>query len=221
MFIEGHGNYDGNVYKLNLVGPDPTASDLAAMLYSIPAQRFVVVNATSCSGGGLAALSQRGKVVIASTKSGMEKNQSHFGRFFIEAFRDNAADSDKNGRVSMLEAFTYAARKVEEYYEKKSDLQTEHPVLDDTGDGQGQSKPSPENGVGLLAQTTFLGGGIAAAGLANLTAEQQKLAEEARDLETQIDALKYAKSGMPESEYEKKLEALLLRLAEVNAKLPK
>jgi hypothetical protein len=221
VFIEGHGNYDGDVYKLNLVGPDPTASDLAAMLYSIPAQRFVVVNATSCSGGSLAAFSQKGKVVITSTKSGMEKNQSHFGRFVVEAFRENAADADKNGRVSVLEAFTYAARKVEEYYQKKSDLQTEHPVLDDNGDGQGQGKPSPENGEGLLAQTTFPGGGIAAAGPANLTSEQQKLAEAAMDLEAQIDALKYAKSGMPESEYEKKLEDLLLRLAEVNARLPK
>jgi hypothetical protein len=221
VFIEGHANYDGDVYKLNLVGPDPTASDLASMLYSIPAQRFVVVNATSCSGGSLAALSQKGKVVIASTKSGTEKNRSHFGQFFVEAFRENAADSDKNGRVSMLEAFTYAALKVEEYYQKKSDLQTEHPVLDDNGDGRGQGKPSPENGEGLLARTTFLGGGIAAAGPANLTAEQQKLASEARDLEAQIDALKYAKSGMPESEYDKKLEDLLLRLAEVNARLPK
>jgi len=56
---------------------------------------------------------------------------------------------------------------------------------------------------------------------ANLTPEQQKLAREARELEGRIDALKYSKREMSESEYEKKLEALLLRLAEINAQLPK
>jgi hypothetical protein len=56
VFIEGHGDYDGKTYKLNLVGPDPTAEELAAMLYSIPAQRFVVMNGTTCSGGSIQAL---------------------------------------------------------------------------------------------------------------------------------------------------------------------
>ena len=147
--------------------------------------------------------------------------QVHLGQFFIDAFQNNAADSDKNGRVSMMEAFAYASRKVEEYYEREGNLQTEHPVLDDNGDGQAQNKPSPENGEGLLARITFLDSGVAADARANLTAEQQKLASEARGLEAQIDALKYAKGEMPESEYEQKLEALLLRLAQINAKLPK
>jgi hypothetical protein len=221
VFIEGHGDYDGKVYKLNLVGPDPTADELASMLYSIPAQRFVIINATNCSGGSLPALSRIGKVVLASTKSGMEKNQTHFGQYFIDAFKNNAADSDKNGRVSMIEAFLYASRKVEDYYKDEGSLQTEHPVLDDNGDGQGQNNPTPENGEGLLARTTFLDNGISAADRRNLTPEQQKLASEAGDLEMQIEQLKYDKSKMPETDYEKKLEALLLRLAEINAKLSK
>ena len=29
VFIEGHGSYDGKTYKLNLVGPDSTAGELA------------------------------------------------------------------------------------------------------------------------------------------------------------------------------------------------
>jgi hypothetical protein len=43
---------------------------------------------------------------------------------------------------------------------------------------------------------------------------------EARDLESQIDALKYAKSEIPEADYERQLKTLLLRLAQINAKLP-
>ena len=221
VFIEGHGAYDGKVYKLNLVGPDPTADELASMLYSIPAQHFVIINATNCSGGSIPALSQRGKIVITSTKSGMEKNQTHFGQYFIDAFKNNAADADKNGRVSTIEAFLYASRKVEEYYKNEGSLQTEHPVLDDNGDGQGQSNPTPENGEGLLARTTFLDSGISSTDRTNLTPEQQKLAREARDLEMQIEELKYEKGKMSEADYEKKLEALLLRLAQINATLSK
>jgi hypothetical protein len=221
VFIEGHGNFDGNAYRLNLIGPDPTADELASMLYSIPAGRFVIVNATNCSGGSLHALSQKGSVVITSTKSGMEKNQTHLGRFFVDAFRHNAADQDKNGRVSILEAFSYASGRVEEYYKGEGNLQTEHPVIDDNGDGKAQDRPGSENGEGFLARTTFLDPGIPSEAHANLTPEQQKLAREARELEGRIDALKYSKREMSESEYEKKLEALLLRLAEINAQLPK
>lgn len=221
VFIEGHGNYDGKVYKLNLVGPDPTAEELAAMLYSIPARRYIVVNATNCSGGSIAALSKPGKVVITSTKSGMETNQPHFGSYFVEAFRNNAADSDKNGRVSMIEAFSYAKGKVEEFYKNEGLMQTEHPVLDDNGEGQGQGDPTPENGEGLLARMTFLDSGMPADARSNLMPEQQKLAREANEIEIQIEALKYAKKEMAEAEYEKQLETLLLRLAQINAKLPK
>jgi hypothetical protein len=219
VFIEGHGDYDGKVYKFNFVGPDPTADDLAAILYAIPAQHFIVINATNCSGGSIPALSQKGKIVVSATKSGMEKNLTHFGRYFAEAFKDNAADSDKNGRVSILEAYSYVRQKVEEYYNHEGNLQTEHAVLDDNGDAQAQSKPTPENGEGLLARSTFLDAGVPSSAQANRTPEQRKLALEAQSLETQIDALKYDKGNMPEAEYEKKLEELLFRLARINAKL--
>jgi hypothetical protein len=220
VFIEGHGDYDGRIYKLNLVGPDPTAEDLAAMLYALPVQHFIVVNATNCSGGSLPALSQPDTIVITATKSGTEKNQTHMGRYFIDAFKNNAADADKNGRVSILEAFSYARQKVEAYYGDEGIMQTEHTVLDDNGDAKGQSTPSSENGEGLLARTTFLDAGVISAAQTR-TPEQQKLALEASEVEKQIETLKYAKGTMPEADYENKLEELLLRLARINAKLPK
>ena len=220
VFIDGHGSYDGKTYKLNLVGsPDPTAWELASMLYSIPAHRFVVINATSCSGGSLQALSQKGKIVITATKSGMERNQTQMGRYFVEAFKNNAADADKNGRVSIMEAFSYTSKKVEAHYESQNNLQTEHSILDDNGDAQGQNVLTPESGEGLLARTTFLDSGAEAESPEDLSPEQQKLVLEARDLERQIEALKYDKEGMAQDDYEKKLEDLLLRLARINAKL--
>ncbi len=221
VFIDGHGSFDRDSYKLNLVGPDPDAEELAAMLYSIPARHFVVVNATSASGASLAALSGKGRIVITATKSGNERNQTHLGQYFVEALRNNSADVDKSGRVSVLEAFVYAAQKVEERYTKEGALQTEHAVLDDNGDGQGQAKPGPENGEGLLARTTYLDAGAPLMTKGKQAQEEQDLVAEAQSLERQIEALKYAKAGMDEAEYQNKLEGLLLRLAQVNAKLRK
>jgi hypothetical protein len=221
VFLIGHGSSDAKGYKLNLVGPDPTADELAEMLYKIPAQRFVIVNTTTCSGASVDALSRPGKIVVTATKSGSEKNQTHMGGFFVEAFENNNADQDKNGRVSILEAFSYAVLKVEEWYNKEGNLQTEHPVLDDNGDVQANAKPSPENGDGFLARTTYLDAGAGLAAKAGLSTGEQALAREAQELERNIEALKYEKPKLREAEYEQKLEALLLRLAEVNAKLRK
>jgi len=104
VFIDGHGSYDGKTYKYCLHGnPDATAWELAEILYSIPAGRFVVVNASSSSGGSLQALSGDDRIVITATKSGMERNLTHMGGYFVEALEENAADSDKNDRVSVLE----------------------------------------------------------------------------------------------------------------------
>jgi hypothetical protein len=93
--------------------------------------------------------------------------------------------------------------------------------LDDNGDARAQAVPAPENGEGLLSRTTFLDAGIPAVAQERLTPEQQKLSLETRELERQIEALKYSKGEMPEAEYERKLEELLLKLAQVNAQISK
>jgi hypothetical protein len=221
VFIEGHGSYDGKTYKLNLVGPDPTAPELASILYSIPAKRFVVVNATNCSGGSLAALSREGTIVIAATKSGMESNLTHMGEYFVEALENNAADSNKDDRLSVLEAFSYTRQKVEDHYRNQDYLQTEHSILDDNGDGKGQSNPDPEIEEGLLARATYFDDGSRMEASKTASPEQRELERQARELERQIEALKYEKTGMLQSDYEKKLEELLLKLARINAKLQK
>jgi hypothetical protein len=89
--------------------------------------------------------------------------------------------------------------------------------VEDDGDGQPHDKPEPENGDGLLARVTYLDAGPVRT--ARGSPEEQQLSREVESLERQIEALKYAKSTMPEPEYEKKLEALLLKLAATNAKL--
>ena len=54
-----------------------------------------------------------------------------------------AADINKDGRLSLLEAFNFARQEVARLYERDGLLLTEHAMLDDNGDGQGSDEPDP------------------------------------------------------------------------------
>jgi hypothetical protein len=220
LMLIGHGSFDGYDYKLNLPGPDLSGIELGALLDRIACTRQLVVNMTSASGGSRAALEKANRVVITATKSGNEKNATVFARFWVEALRDPSADTDKNETVSALEAFIFADTKTAQFYETQKRLATEHPILEDTGQGDGERKPSPENGEGLkAAQFPLLR--IGASQVAANTPEKKALLEKRDGLEEQIDKLKYEKAAMPADEYKKQLQNLLIDLAKTQAELDK
>ena len=220
VMLIGHGSFDGYDYKINLPGPDLSAVELASMLDRIPATRQLVVNMTSASGGSRMALEKANRIVITATKTGSEKNATVFARYWVEALRDTAADTDKNETVSALEAFTYAEAKTSQFYETQKRLATEHPTLEDTGAGDGARKPSPENGEGLkAAQFSLLR--IGASQIAANTPEKKALLDKRDELERKIDLLKYQKAAMPVEQYKQQLQALLLDLAKTQAELDK
>lgn len=220
LMLIGHGGFDGYEYKINLPGPDLSGVEMASLLDRIPATRQLVVNMTSASGGSRAALEKQGRVVITATKSGTEKNATVFARYWVEALRDPAADTDKNETVTALEAFNYAEQKTAQFYESQKRLATEHPTLEDTGQGDGARKPSAENGQGLLASRfTLLR--LGATQMAATTPEKKALLEKREELEQQIDKLKYEKAAMPADLYKQQLAALLLDLAKTQAELDK
>jgi hypothetical protein len=215
----GHGSFDGADYKFNIPGPDVTAAELAGMLDRIPAKRQLVVNMTSASGGAIPALRRENRVVITATKAGTEKNATIFARYWVEALRDGAADTDKNETVSALEAFRYAEAKTAKFYEQMKRLATEHAVIEDTGKGDGVKSPSPENGYGLVAGSfPVLRMGTLAR---SSDPERRKLIDRKEDLEQQIDKLKYQKAAMPIEDYRRQLGALLLELSKTQAELDK
>jgi hypothetical protein len=218
LMMIGHGSFDGYDYKINLPGPDLSAVELASLLDRIPATRQLVVNMTSASGGSRAALEKQNRVVITATKTGTEKNATVFARFWVEALRDTSTDTDKNETISALEAFTYAEEKTSQFYETQKRLATEHPTLEDTGTGDGARKPSPENGEGLKAAQFGLMR-IGDSQVAANTPEKRALLAKRDDLERQIDLLKYQKAGMPEDQYKKQLQTLLLDLAKTQAEI--
>jgi hypothetical protein len=202
VMLIGHGSFDGQTAAFNLPGPDLTASDYAKLLAKIAAERIVFVNTTSSSGAFLTALAGPGRVIVTATKTGGERNDTDFPEYFIAAFSDDAADRDRNGRVSIAEAFEYAKTKVVQAFQQKGLLLTEHAVLEDSGEGR-------------LASTVFLGTGRCAGTLAADTSDPivRALVEQHDLLQRQIDALRAKKPSMDPGQYDAEMEKLLTDLA--------
>ncbi|MBX6362479.1 MAG: hypothetical protein IRZ00_01315, partial [Gemmatimonadetes bacterium] len=213
VLLLGHGASTGDAPTLSLPGPDITAQEMARALAAVHAGRLVVVNAADASGGFIPALSGAGRVVITATRSGYERNETVFGRYFVAGLTGDVADMDKDGRVSLLEAFEYARHEVERSYAEGNRLRTEHALLDDDGDGKGSETPSA-SGDGALARRLFLDGAPAAKAAAAASPELRALYAEKARLEREIDALKARKAALPAEEYETRLEGLLVELAE-------
>jgi hypothetical protein len=220
VILIGHGTYDGHDYKFNIPGADLTATELAALLDRVPAQRQLVVNMTSSSGGSIEQLRRPNRIVIAATKTGSEKNATNFARYFAEALREPAADTDKNESISALEAFRYAQTKTTEFFDTQKRLATEHSVIEDTGKGTGERTVTTENGQGKLAASFIvvrLGANAAAARDPN----KRPLLDKKEQLEQAIEKLKFEKAAMPAQEYKRQLTQLLLELARTQEALDK
>jgi hypothetical protein len=215
VVLIGHGSYNGGESKLSLPGPDLTAADFAVLLDRLEGRRVALVNTASASGEFVSVLAGPDRAIVAATKSGMERNQTTFPRFFVRAFADDVADTDKDGRVSLLEAFTYARLEVERFYESEQRLLTEHAVLDDDGDGEPIEEPAEGQSDGALAASFFLGAGRGAVAEAPADASPalRALYAERQELERQIAALRARRDTMPEAEYQDQLEALLVDLS--------
>jgi len=220
LILIGHGSYDGEQYKFNLPGPDISGDELAVLCNRIPAKRQLVVNTTSASGGSIGSLQKAGRIVIAATKAGTEKNATVFARYWVEALQDPSADVDKNEALTALEAFQYADRKTASFYESQKRLATEHAVIEDTGKKEAVRATSSENGEGLLAANFILLRLGAAQKAANDPAKRALLAKK-EELEQKIDTLKYQKAAMSAEDYKRQLSSALLELAKVQEELDK
>jgi hypothetical protein len=205
VLLIGHGSFDGTQAAFNLPGPDPTVADWAKLLGKLSAQRVAFVNTTSSSGAFLPGVAAPGRVVVTATKTGGERNETQFPEHFVAAFNDNAADRDRNGHVSIGEAFEYAKAKVVQAFQQKGLLLTEHATMDE-GAGGSDSR---------LAATIFLGTGRADDSLAVDTNDpaMRALADERNAIEQQIAGLKLKKTSMAEAQYDAEMETLLTSLA--------
>jgi len=225
LVLIGHGTFDGKEAKFNLSGPDVSATELAGWLQAFH-RPVAVINTSSSSSPFINKLSADGRVVITATRSGHEQNFARFGRYLSEAITDPQADLDKDGQTSLLEAFLFASRRMGEFYQLEGRLATEHPLLDDNGDGLGtpadwfrgiRAVKKAKDGAsldGLRAHQFHL--------LRNDSERSLPASVRAKrdELELGIGKLRESKSEMEEDEYYRRLETLLLEMAHLYESVP-
>jgi hypothetical protein len=212
IVLIGHGTFNGKLAKFNLPGPDMGPEDFAPLLKKLPADHVVFVNTASASGPFVEALSGPGRTIVTATRNGAEQFATLFGGHFIDALMSDAADADKNRRISVLEAFDAAKLGVARAYEQEGIMLTEHALLDDSGDKQGTQAPKADGKNGRVASILSLGT-VASAEARPDDPKLRALYDERRDLERRVEGLKLLKTGMEPARYASELEKLLIELS--------
>jgi hypothetical protein len=178
-----------------------------------------VIDTTSSSAPFVGKLTGENRVVVTATRSGYEQNFARFGRFFAEALESAQSDLDKDGQTSLLEAFLSAATRVNEFYKTEGRLATEHALIDDNGDGLGTSAEwfRGIRAVKKAREGASLDGARSHQFHLVRSDAEQKLAPAVRakrdELEIAIARLRESKTQLPEDEYYRRLEELMLELA--------
>ncbi len=214
VVLIGHGTYDGDSAKFNLVGPDLTASEWSALLKGL-AGRLIMINTTEASFPFLESLSGANRVVITATDSAAQKYATVFPEYFVKALGEASSDLDKNGRTSIFEVLSATSAAVKQHYEQRGQLTTERAVFDDNGDGVGREAEAP-GPDGALARLWYLDAESPAA--AN-NPELAGLLKRRRELETEIESLKLKKSAMAGPAWEAEFEKLMIELAKVSREI--
>ena len=219
IVLFGHGSFT-DAARINLPRRDLSAAEFASLLDTLDGQQVTFVNTASASGPFVEKLSGSGRTVMTATRTGGERNASVFGGYFVDAFADgeDEADQNRDRRVSMLEAFTYARSRVIQSYETEGLLTTEHALLDDNGDGQGTDEPDPLSGDaadGFVARTLFFTSGVPrrAATAFQDDPELQTLYRERQELEARVDELRRIRGGADPEQYQAELETIMIELA--------
>lgn len=216
LVLIGHGSAGGSP-RFQLPGPDLSPERLGEMLDGLGPAPVNVLHLGSAAGAFLPALTGPGRVVLAATRAG-ETNETRFPRHFIAALAGEEGDRNKDGRLSILEAFDFARRGVEREYEREGLLRTEHALLDDNGDGIGSLEPEMAAGMdGVLAarRALLVRSEEGPSGESADTPEIRRLVAERDALAARVDALRETREGMDDETYLAELETLLLQIAEL------
>ena len=201
VLLIGHGSFDGKDAAFNLPGPDLTVAEWGKLLDQFVDERVVFINTASSSGAFVEPLKKTGRTIVTATKTGGERNEPRFAQYFVEGLSSEGGDKDRNGRISILEAFEFALAKVKEVYEQGGHILTEHAVLEDSAQGKlaGAAFITPDKTRAAIAQAT--------------DPAVRALMEQQSDLERQVAALRLKKDLMDPAEYDRQLEKLLTDLA--------
>lgn len=197
----GHGSFDGEEYRFNLPGVDITAAELGTLFDQLRAGKQLIVNATSASGAVVDKWKRDNRIVITATKSGGERSATRFAEYWVKALSSPDADVNKDDIVTAAEAFDFASRKVADSFKADVSLATEHARLE----GQNPSR----------FQVARFGTA------ARLTTDEQlnELFAQRVRIERDLDEVKERKSSLAADAYYDELEAVLVRLAQLQRQI--
>lgn len=215
IVLLGHGTFDGQAAKFNLVGPDLTAADWSVLLGQLPG-RQVVVNTTEASAPFLEALAAPGRIVITATETAAQRYATVFPEYFAKALGDAQADLDKNGRTSIWELFASSSGAVARHYSERAQLTTERAMLSDTGDKTGVQATVTTGPVGTMARSFYLDRDVASE---SADPEVRELIERRRGLEAEAEAHIQGKPGADPAGWAAEFERLMIELARVSREI--
>jgi hypothetical protein len=212
IVLIGHGTFDGTDAKFNLVGRDLESTEWSDLLRQLPG-RLVIVNTAAASFPFLERLAGPRRIVVTATDTAAQRFDTIFPEYFIQSIADVAADLDKNGRISVWEAFAAASASVRRHYQQRGQLSTERALLDDNGDGVGNEFSSPRDD-GSLASRTYLDESLP--GAAPTDEVMLKLLQRKAMLEAEVDDLKIRRAFLSAAEYAREFERIMIDLAQVS-----
>lgn len=140
FYYTGQANVIGEQLRINLPDKDITQEQLSGLIKNIKSSSMLIVLDCPASGLAVKELSGAGRIIICSCTA-EQRFSIKFSEFFIPALSDIETDIDKNGKISILEAFIVTTKNVQEWYQQKQLIITETPVLDDNGDGKASKEP--------------------------------------------------------------------------------
>jgi len=214
VILIGHGTADEDDAKFNLVGPDLSATEWAEAVNRLPA-RLVFIDTTGSSFPFMRKIAAPGRIVVTATDSVSQQFETVFPGYFVKALEDPAADTDKNGRLSVWEAFAYASAAVRRSFQQQGQLPTERAVLDDTGDGIGREaqNPGPD---GRLASAVNFGPEVSEVGDVALLRRRNELQRHIEDLRVRRAA---AADPDEKARDDREIEDALTELARVSRQI--
>jgi hypothetical protein len=141
VIVLGHTHYDGRQSWFNLPGPDLNQAEFAKAFDGLTAKEQVFLITTPTSGYAIKPLSAKGRVVITATEADWETNETEFPHEFARLLSNLATeenvDADKDGQITLFDLYVTTVRNLAQSYLERELLATEHPLLDDDGDGRG------------------------------------------------------------------------------------
>jgi hypothetical protein len=141
VIVMGHAHFDGRNSWLNLPGPDLHQDDFGRMFRDVVCREQVFFITTPASGYYIKPLSRPKRVVISATEADLEVNETLFPHALAEEFDPPAdktlEDVDRDGRLSLFDAYIALTKNIARRYMADELLSTEHALLDDNGDGRG------------------------------------------------------------------------------------